>query len=669
MKNIRLNKLALRDFQGGTFTLDAQGSNVDISGDNGVGKTRLVSAFTWLLFDKDSLGRSDFEIKNLDSQGQASHGLEHSVEGTLDVDGKPITFKKVFKEIWTKKRGATESTFSGHTTEYFIDGVPVQKKDYMARIAEVAGDESQFRLLTSPTAFASLPPLPTSETIRRNLPTQRGMLITLCGDIADLDVIACDDKLAALPGILNGRKLDDHKKVIASRRTEINKELERIPVRIDEQRRSLPDVTGLDKDALHAEQQRLETAVNDAKLRLQGVDTGGAIAEHSKTLAGINTDLQSMENKHRSGSLSTLNRLNQQISEVTEKVGAARRRMTVIDGDIKSKDKQVQGFEADLDRLRARWTAIDAEHFQDSTPDTCAACGQSLPADKVQAARDKALAAFNSDKADKLAGNESQGRTLAEQKTRLASEIANLREERQGIEIRLPDTEAEVMRLTTERDALKATSEDFSSIPGRSELLTRKAEVEAQITAARSGAAQDSEKIRKEITAMQSEWSTVTTKHRSFAAREQGEARIEELKADEKRLAQEFERLEQELYLCEQFIRTKVKLLTERINSRFELVRFKLFNTQINGGLEECCEITVNGVPYNSGLNNAARINAGLDVCRTLSEHFGILAPVFVDNAESVSHLIDMKSQVIRLIVSERDKVLRIHATEQAAAA
>ncbi|WP_339063597.1 hypothetical protein [Tepidibacillus marianensis] len=140
------------------------------------------------------------------------------------------------------------------------------------------------------------------------------------------------------------------------------------------------------------------------------------------------------------------------------------------------------------------------------------------------------------------------------------------------------------------------------------------------------------------------------------------ESRIQELKQQEKNLAAEYEQLEQELFLTEEFIRTKVNLLEEKINSKFKFARFKLFETQINGGLAEVCETTFNGVPYSSGLNNAARINVGLDIINTLSEHYGISAPIFIDNAEAVTSLNETKGQQICLVVSEKDKQLRIEA-------
>jgi cytochrome c556 len=647
MKEIKLLKLSLRDFQGGTITFDAKGKDVFVFGANAVGKTRLVSAFTWLLFDKDALGRSDFEIKNLDAQGEAAHGLEHSVEAELTINGEIKILKKVFKEKWTKKRGNANREFSGHTTEYFIDGVPAQEKDYNVRIADMTGDESNFRLVTSPTTFPAL-----------HWQKQRTLLLEVCGDISDADVIASSDKLSCLLAILGKHSLDDHRKIVTTRRSEINKEMEKIPVRIDEVRRGLPDVTGIDRKKAEKDAQGLETALNDAKLRLQGINTGGNIADLTKKLSGLNADLRKMEDGHRTESLSTLNRLNQEISEAEAVVNALKRRIGTLNAD--HLNSQLRRIEQQLSALRERWILIDGETFQDTIQDICPSCGQGLPSDRVQEARDKAISAFNQSKAQRLTEINSGGMDLKSQRERIESEIFSIKKEREGVDKELPEAERKLQTLTTDRDVLKQSSEDFSGIPNRAELLDEIEEVEDQIKAEREGKAQDIEKIKEEIKTLEQEYFGVRMIVDRFRTREQGEKRIEELKAEEKKLAAEFEKLEGELYLTDLFVKTKVGLLTDRINSKFETVRFKLFNSLINGGIEDCCEITVNGVPFNGGLNSSARTQAGCDIIRTLQQHFKMKAPVFCDNRESVTDLPKMDCQLISLVVSPEDKTLRI---------
>ena len=140
--------------------------------------------------------------------------------------------------------------------------------------------------------------------------------------------------------------------------------------------------------------------------------------------------------------------------------------------------------------------------------------------------------------------------------------------------------------------------------------------------------------------------------------------RINELENQEKRLSKEYEETEKGLHLCGLFVKAKVSALTSRINDQFKSVRFRLFQEQLNGGVKEDCEVMIptddgRMVPYTFA-NNAARINAGLEIIQTLSAHWGVQMPVFIDNAESITHLAQSDTQVIRLVVSEQDKKLRL---------
>lgn len=650
---MKLIKLTLKDFQGGSLTLDTGGENTNIFGCNAAGKTRLASAFSWLLFDKDSLGRSDFKIKNLDSMGNvAENGIEHSVEGVLDIDGATVTLKKIYREICSKKRGFATSTFSGNTTDYYINGVPVQKKDYTAKIAELAGDETIFRLITSPTAFPAL-----------HWQKQREILLNVCGDVSDSDVLASDPALSDLPAILGKRTLDEHKKVVAARRAEINKNLPQVAVRIDEVKRGLPDVSGLNRKEIETGIGELEASLSEARLKLSGIDNGSTITSLSKQLSIINMDITKLEQAYYRDAMQTVSLFNQQIQEISDNAAAAERKQKGIRAEIAFKKEKITGLEIELQQLRDKWTFVDSEIFEDSTESICPACGQSLPEERVSAAREKALAAFNLDKAGRLSVIEKRGHAVSTELERLKAEIESLHNQLNNPAI-VFDPE-QITKLTEERDAVRSLSVDYSRIPGREDLIAQSKALEAGIEAAKECTIPQRDAAQEEVARLQELFNCAKVDADKFVRIEQGENRINQLKEDEKRLAKEFEDLERQLYLIETFIKTKVSLLTERINSMFEITRFKLFETQVNQGINECCEIMVNGVGYNSGLNSAARTQAGCDIIRTLQRHYGLLAPVFVDNRESVTELPDMACQIISLIVSPADPVLRVETIKK----
>ena len=136
--------------------------------------------------------------------------------------------------------------------------------------------------------------------------------------------------------------------------------------------------------------------------------------------------------------------------------------------------------------------------------------------------------------------------------------------------------------------------------------------------------------------------------------------RIAELQAEQRTAAAEVEQMDRIIAMCEEFTRYRVQAITESVNSKFRLTRWRLFTELVNGGLADCCEpMDSNGTAF-EGTNNAMKINIGMDIIDTLSEFYGVRVPLFVDNAESVTHLQPIGSQVVRLVVSEQDKELRI---------
>lgn len=648
MKRIELIELKLQNFQGASYALRADGQDTDIFAENGAGKTRLFSAFTYLLFGKDSLGRAEFSLKNLDQNGEvAERGIDHTVEGVICVDGETITLKKIFREKFVKQRGRVEAEFSGHTTQHYVDSVPKTEKEYKEIIAQIAGTEDTFRLLTSPTMFPSL-----------KWERQREILLECCGNISDADVIASDPTLSELPSIVGKKSLDDFKKVIAARRGEINKELPQIAVRIDECRKGMPDITGLDHKAIIHDVAVTEAKLNEAKGRLNGIDNGSNITELSKKLAGINADIQKIENEYSADANRTISKLNQQINEITDAKNFTERNRQMFSDNITDCQKEIDRFESKLVVLRTKWTGIDAEVFQDTTEDTCPACHRSLPSERVEEARTTARAAFNLSKAERLGEVTAEGKKFAGLVDHFKKEIEAMHQKL----FALPKEEISADDLVRGRDELKKLASDYSGIKEHRELLNQKAAVEAQIRDARESVSFDKDLISKEIDELAEQLKVAKLLADVFPRREAGEKRVQELKATEKALSAEYERLEKELYLLELFIKTKVGMLTDRINSHFKLVRFILFETQVNGGISETCQISVNGIPFNSGLNNAGRINAGLDVISALQKHFQMAAPIFVDNAEAVNKLLGMECQMICLYVSD-DKQLRVEAS------
>lgn len=645
---MRLLKLKLTNFQGvEDFTLEPAGDDITILGDNATGKTTLANAFSWLLFGKDSLGQASFEIKPLNYDGSVQHGLTTEVEAVLlNGTDRQTILRKTYSEKYTKKRGSAQAELTGHDINHFVDGVPVKAGEFQSAVSRLC-DESLFKLLTNPRYFNE----------QCHWQKRREMLLSICGDVSDQDVIGGCEDLSDLPAILNGRKLEDHKKVLTANRTEINKQLQEIPPRIDEATRSKTDPGLMTPQEIGMKIATLTDEIKAKRAELSRMQNGGELAEKRKALAELESKLLDLDNQERSARQGVvgvkeakLASLVRESSDIEAEIVGAKR--------LQEKDSLELGqIEEEIARLREKFEHESRVELEYSESDTCPTCKQRLPVEQVKAALEKAISDFNADKAEKLRAINHAGKRTAEGKSKLSAQIT----ERKML---IHNEEAILEKLQAKIAGLKAELEVTPTLPA--ELLAEREKLSsgrlilqdaiAQLESAPDAAAND---LDSSILQLEQEKQSWQSKLDTFDSNKKAEIRIEDLKKQERALAKEYESVEKQLYLCELFTRIKVGMLNDKINSYFELAQWKLFSEQINGGLAECCEVTVNGVPYSS-LNNGARTNVGLDIINTLSRHHGVSAPIFCDNAEAVTDLLHTDAQQISLVVSSEHKTLTV---------
>lgn len=663
MKQVQLISLELTNFKGiKSFKLETNGGNVKVFGDNAKGKTTLFDGFVWLLFDKDSQNKKDFAIKTLTAAGEEMHNLEHTVEGVFLVDGVTTTFKKIYKEKWTKKRGGAIKEFTGHTTDYEVDGVPINKTEYTKKVTEIV-DEEVFKLLTSPTYFNE----------QLDWKKRRALLLEIAGDVSDEEVINSKKELAKLNEFLSGKSIEDMKKIIASGKKKINEELEKIPVRIDEINKMTPELT-IDVEALQAQVAQLETEIDELKTQKLNVQNGAAVLEKRKQLQELEMQLADLKRNYEADAKQEVYKLQARVQEcqgnlqiVQSKLAQNQNLIQIKEREMNSLTGQINNLERQMANLRVKWNEINERQFEFEDKCECPTCKQSLPVEQVQQARDEALAQFNERNATELKRINEQGVSMKEEKEKMLAIHNDLNNEVFHYNTTSDSIKREIEQKQKELDKAKQQLEKAqNSVPDvtQSEQYQTLA---AQINTVRDEIYKLEEYASESISDINSSINELEQRKREFNAQiaqfaniEANQRRINELEAQQQQLAEEYEKLEQQTFLIEEFVRTKVDMLNERINSKFKYARFKLFDVQVNGGLAETCETLFNGVPYGTGLNNAAKINVGLDIINTLSEHHGITAPIFIDNAEAVTKFIDVNAQLISLIVSEKDKQLRV---------
>lgn len=652
---MKLIDLKLENFQAiksAEYTFD--GMSASIYGDNATGKTTIFNAITWLLFDRPSTGAKNFTPKTKGIDGDL-HYLNHSAEATFDVNGSHVTLKKVYHENYKKRRGSATEEFDGHGVDYYVDGVPTKEKDFQAMLISFCGDAEKMKMLTMLDYFPE----------RMAWNARREILLEVCGDVTDDAVIASASELAALPDILkmpgsgNQRySVEDYKKIAQATKADINKQIQSIPGRIDEAEKAIPDTAGIDPEQIDRQLTdigvKLEQKRTIKTLSLAGTNGVGMIMQEISAakaeLAEHRATYAEKSSGKNDGLLMKINNLvNEGIGESNAAKNARNNKERVQRDLIRMRDLRTQ--------LLEDYSAVQAERWDDDA-ETCPSCGQRLPEENIQRLRDE----FNVRKSKRLEAINRRGNAEASKNM-----IANAEANAAAYEADAERHAAAVSDIDKQIENLRAqliTPEPFENTDDFLALSAKIADLQAKEQRARENAADATKTITDEIQALYDEADILREKKALIKVAAAQRERIEDLKRNEKALGERYEQLDYGVYLCDLFTKTKVSLLTNRINSKFKRVRFRLFVEQINGGVKEDCEVMI---PTNNGklvpfafANNAARINAGLEIINTLSHHWGIEMPVFIDNAESVTRILQMDTQVIRLVVSEPDKQLRL---------
>lgn len=642
MKNIKIKRLALENFKcHKSLTLEFNGSNASIYGDNASGKTSIYDALTWLLFGKDSKGNGEknIEIKPLGENGEVlDHLAETAVEAVLIADGEEITLRRTLKEIWTTKRGRSEQTYDGNTSEYYINGVPVKKYTFGDKVDELVSEDT-FRLLTSVSHFAD----------GITWQDRRAVLFKVAAVSDDAHIMATDERFIPLAEGMGKLSVEDYKKKLTAEKRGFVVDKTEIPARISECQKTIADVQQIDFAGTRAE----VIALTGKKDRLEAE----VIAIEHDTAA----EAKRMEIKEAQFELKLLESDNNLYRDSQIKgsvdVAALRRELIRYQTELKTKEaalasqkKKLPDLNDKISACRERWHAVNNETFAGGV---CPTCGQTLPTAQIQAAKD----AFEADKRRRHREIENAANTLKDSKADVEARIGTIEDEITLVKTCIEAKQAEIDRA----EAARVEPEDMAGYADKHKAITDRiaalngelADMMMNTSAVRSDLTQQVLAVKREIAARME----VLGKESLL---EYSRRRVEELQEDARNAAAALESIENMLYLIEEYTRYKTQFVEDSINSMFRIAKFRLFREQANGGIEDRCDVVYEGVPY-INLNSGAKINVGIDIINTLSTAYGVSVPLFVDNAESVTRLEHSNNQIIRLVVSEADKELRVN--------
>ena len=639
MKDIRIQKLSLENFKcHKSLAIDFGGRETSIYGDNATGKSSIYDGLTWLLFGKDSRGSADAEaIKPLGADGQvADHEAVTAVEAVFSIteeDGsREVTLRRTMKEVWASKRGSSKLEYGGNISEYAVDGVPTKKNGFDSAVKGLFG-ETLYRVLANVKYFPA----------EMKWQERRAVLFDLAGNLTDEQIMMQDERFWGLKE--QGLTLSELKQKLLAERKRLVGAKNDGPARMSECQKLIDQLNGQDFEKAKAKALELDGMSNALREQLAKLKAGSKATETGLALNAKRAELRALEAQN--SAYREQQRGTDKAAEAKRRKAAAEKALTYTNAQIGNTDMALKRTEKSLESYRAEWVETNGESFSGGK---CPTCGQSLPFEQLKA-QTEAFEAKKKERLERIEGMANHAKALCDG---YRADLERLGQEKAAAESALAAAEAEIR---------EAPAETVTDMP---EYEARRAALEGEIRSLEQDKLEAVNGYQTKWAALDGQLAAVTAELKAVQQEAAGEgslryaqARLEQLRQEARDTGAALEAVERTLYQMEEFTRFKASFLESAVNAPFRLAKIRLFREQANGGVEERCDVTVDGVPYN-GLNSAMQINVGMDIINALSEFYGVRVPLFVDNAESVTKLEEMQSQVIRLVVSEEDKELRI---------
>lgn len=651
MKKIIIKQLSFVNFKGlRNLTVDFDEKQTDIRGRNGLGKTTIFDGFTWLLFGKDSKDRKTFNLKTLDASNKPIERIPHEVSAVLLVNGEKINLCRRFNEVWKKKRGEAEELFTGHEEERLYNDVPCSLKEWNEKITSICSEEI-FKFITNPLYFTS-----------QKSDVQRAMLFRMAGGVTDEIIAGDNEDFKALLKNLTGKSMDEYKREISAKKRRLRDEIDAIPERIDERKRDTPQVEDWaqlesDLEASKVMLQGIEDELSDARKAAQkqseeAVKRTTEISKLKQELVAFEGEIKQSVQKDYYNALTRKNAVKAEIDMLVNEVKRQERIKSEAQNTLNAANERRNSLLAEYHSISERTLSFNENDF------VCPTCHRRFDIGEIEEKQQEITERFNANKANDISKNVEAGKAVKQQIAIAQTAIDNAETAIEGLNVKREELEAS--KDYNMQDECPDATPFIQSNKERTEMLAKIEKLESENMPTTYSLNTDLQERKSEVQ------ETISSLEKRLMLRgiiQKNNERIAELEKQLRIQSEALAELEGIEYTIQMFSKAKIETVERKINGLFNLVKFKMFEQQINGGEVDTCEAMVDGIPY-SDLNNAGKINAGIDIINAICKFDEIVAPVFVDNAEAINQLLPMQSQQIRLVVTE-DDTLTIKAVNQ----
>ena len=639
MKTILLKSIEIKNFKGIKELAIDFTHRVEIHGRNGLGKTSILDSFLWCLFGKDSSGSSSFSVRPLNPDGTIKEHHDVDVHCILSIDGAD----KSLRRRWVEKVDKN-GKYKGNEGAYYVDNVPVKEVDYKAVIADIC-KEDLFTLITSTGAFN-----------RMKDADRRAVLAGMADSFDELEM--AKDFPHVLEALRSGKSFDIFKAEVKSGKTRADVELNQYPTRLKENADSRPTLP--DDIALYpTKKMELEASISALDTQLNGDDNAAYKSSLRVEIDRLSSDKYQIEDSKKRARLEKYTAIYDDITRKESQISSYKKEQDQVYSSIDWYEREIKVQEEILQGLVSEWEMVNNKTFDAKADTECPMCKRPFSQQDIELRRNELIESFNEDKVYLLNAVDERGKLAAEGIDKLRSSLENAR-------IRLEAIKSELVTLT---DEVSNRRKELDAIPSLELILQSDKEYVNVCSTLEKKQAQlrglelptdDQEKVlekRRELEAQLKDVDNKLSMLKQIEMLDKRKAELEEGQRQAGELVAHYKMLEDERL---GYSMKRTDYIEQNISSKFRLVQFKMFEYNLsNDNVREVCICTVNGVPYKD-LNTAMKYNADIDIINALSAHYSILAPIFIDRAESINVIEDTQSQRIDLYATKEDTVLRI---------
>lgn len=639
MKTILLKSIEIKNFKGIKELAIAFTHRVEIHGRNGLGKTSILDSFLWCLFGKDSSGSSSFSVRPLNPDGTIKEHHDVDVHCILSIDG----VDKSLRRRWVEKVDKN-GKYKGNEGAYYVDNVPVKEVDYKSVIADIC-KEDLFTLITSTGAFN-----------RMKDADRRAVLAGMADSFDEIEM--AKDFPHVLEALCSGKTLDIFKAEVKYGKTRAEIELNQYPTRLKENADSRPTLP--DDIALYpTKKMELEASISALDTQLNGDDNEAYKSSLRVDIDRLSSDKYQIEDSKNRTRLEKFTTIYDDITRKESQISSYKKEQDQVYSSIDWYEREIKVQEEVLQELVSEWEMVNNKTFDANADTECPMCKRPFSQQDVELRRNELIESFNQEKVYLLNAVDERGKLAAEGIDKLRSSLENAR-------IRLEAIKSELVTLT---DEVSNRRKELDAIPSLELILQSDKEYVNVCSTLEKKQAQlrglelptdDQEKVlekRRELDAQLKDVDNKLSMLKQIELLDKRKAELEEEQKQAGELVAHYKMLEDEIL---GFSMKRTDYIEQNISSKFRLVQFKMFEYNLsNDNVREVCICTVNGVPYKD-LNTAMKYNADIDIINALSAHYSILAPIFIDRAESINVIEDTQSQRIDLYATKEDTVLRI---------